>query len=630
MKKILVALKSLNLGRFSKIGAVAILVLLWGIALIPRIYWFTQKDALHNDEVTTVLYAEYNELGWIRHFPQQIPFSGKQIKEAFLMTDGAVKDIFSDIGKLWQDTRDSFHTNLYFSLFRIALGTLQSGNFKDAIFRGAILNLILFSISFFMFFLLLRLLFKQSKFLPYLAVFCTFMSTATISNTILLRPYQLQEAMFVVLSYFLIKFLSRDKIAVLENKKKYLSLSFFFIMTIMTGLTLDSAFFSILFVAFIGIYALGYCVYTKRFRDIGAYFIIVVCALMFAQTINQKYLGNLFGNVAAALNWKTEVATANSASSASASDISGSANLGTAASGEMIVSIDASAQGDMAVSAEASATLEEPPRITTFEDQLNSIYKIPTFTTLMGHFYTYYWTLPVLIVSLLILCFAIMYFLERIKKKEGGETEQVPKPDWRKMVLDFIFSPYFGLTVCAFLFIVFSVFLAIFKELRYGIAMYPFMIILPIFLLNSIQDKRIIYAMGIALAISFSATAFNESKIPYIWRGYPEKLYRFAAEPKIPAFIICTTNHYPLILPYLADDQIYIFDTNIYTAFEKFQFDEFFLIMNDPIINDNIIDSKIWEIKEAYKVGVNIGLWTVGKLKRLVPAAVPITIENGS
>jgi hypothetical protein len=227
---------------------------------------------------------------------------------------------------------------------------------------------------------------------------------------------------------------------------------------------------------------------------------------------------------------------------------------------------------------------------------------------------TYFWNIQVIIVTAVTACFAIAFYLVDTKNKP--ELSAVFN---KKNITAFCYSPRFVLMIAAIIFIIFSITGAEFKELRYGLPAYPFLIIIPMVILEKIKDKRLFYALCVAFVVCFSSNMFRVEKVWGVWRDVPKTRYRFTAEPEIPVFIICNSNHYPLLIPYLADEQAYIFDDNVKAALEKFKFDEFYIVINDPLIPTNPINVTEMglEVLETYRVGVNIGLWTAGKFRRI-------------
>ena len=561
----------------------AVLVILWALNCGARIYWFTQKDAFHNDEVISIITSQNNSLGLTYNYAYGNVYSGKAVKEATLMTDTTFKEMWSDIGKLRIDSANGAHTNFYLTLFRIALGRLKSGNIKDLIPRAGALNLILFTISFFVFFKLMQMLFKEYRVIPYLAVFCAFIATGPISNTLYFRLYQLQETMMILLAYFFLKYRDTKKLMLSDDGKTYIHFAFLVVMSVVAGLTMLTGYVVIIYVGFIGLYAIIYSIYRKKPVEIAIYFFLLITGMLLAGVAYVPFLPSVDMTIRSGI---TRLSGYIKAAQPSAEAAAGAAFAGVAASK------------------------------TQLEIEMEMIMNMPPIKTLLNFLNLYFWSLPVIIITIITACFAAALYLAETKKGPGYLLT-------KKTIGSFFISPRFMLSVSAVAFILLGIVGADFKEMRYGVPAYPFLVILPMVILEKIKDKRVLYALTAAFAVCFSVNTFNESKLWGVWHNVPAQRYRFAAEPDIPAFVICSSSHYPLLVPYLADDQAYIFDDNIQSALEKFKFDEFFIIINDPLIPANPIytASMGLEVLETYRVGVNIGLWTVGKFRRVPVAA---------
>jgi hypothetical protein len=217
---------------------VLILVVLYLIAFGFRVYWLSQKDGFHVDEGMTIAISFYNDYIMSRNYDFNREYTGKEIKEKSLINNSGFKETILDIKRLHRDNRDSPHTNLYYSFLRVSLMGLETTDIKPIIFRGAILNLIFFTISFIFFFLLMRLLFPDSILLQFTAVVCAYLSTATLSNTLFLRPYQIQETMFIIFCYFFVKNINVKNFVIHGGKQIIGKISIFILLSIITAVTL--------------------------------------------------------------------------------------------------------------------------------------------------------------------------------------------------------------------------------------------------------------------------------------------------------------------------------------------------------------------------------------------------------
>ncbi|GHV16215.1 hypothetical protein FACS189493_1690 [Spirochaetia bacterium] len=239
------------------------------------------------DEGLSITLACYNEYMWSSNYPQNAEIQGKDVKEMSLCDNDSLKNVLGDIKRLRLDNRDPPHTNFYYSLLRLSLAELKTGDIKPIIIRGGILNLILFSVSFFVFFLFIKMFFNKNKIIPYIAVFCAFISSGTISNTILLRDYQLQETLFILFSYFFFKFINKQK-SILIDKKIFINIGMFSLIAFITSLTLLTGYYALFFIGLFGIYAIYYN--KKNSTEVIIYFVIFIFAVIFAQFLYTRYI----------------------------------------------------------------------------------------------------------------------------------------------------------------------------------------------------------------------------------------------------------------------------------------------------------------------------------------------------
>jgi hypothetical protein len=265
-----------------------VLLIIYLLTLGIRIYWLTQKNGFHVDEGLSVVLSCYNDYMWKINYKFNKKYTGKEVKEISLCDNDSIKNVLGDIYRLWKDNRDSPHTNLYYSLFRLSLAGLKTGDIELIILRGGILNLVSFTISFIFFFLLMKLFFDNSALLQFSAAACAFLSTATISNTLFLRPYQIQETIFIVFCYYFFKTFSLKKIFIHEEKL-YVSVKLIFLLSLVTAFTLLTGYYAVIFVGLFGLYVIIINFKTKNYAEIGCYVVILCLSLLFAQVFYTRY-----------------------------------------------------------------------------------------------------------------------------------------------------------------------------------------------------------------------------------------------------------------------------------------------------------------------------------------------------
>lgn len=254
-----------------------------------RLYWFIQKDGFHVDEGLSITLACYNDYMWTKNYEFNKEYTGKEVKEISLCDNDSLRDAAYDIYRLWKDNRDSPHTNLYYSLLRLSLTGLKTGDIKKIIFRGAILNVSLFIVSFYFFFLLLMRSFKSEPLPASLAALCTFLSTATISNTLLLRPYQLQETGFIVFCYFYITSINQKKY-MLSDGMLYVRQKFLTAYSCIASITLLTGYYAVIFIGAFGLYTVWHNHKKRYYNEITTYVVIFFNALIIAQVLYPRYI----------------------------------------------------------------------------------------------------------------------------------------------------------------------------------------------------------------------------------------------------------------------------------------------------------------------------------------------------
>jgi hypothetical protein len=498
---------------------VLILVVLYLIALGFRVYWLSQKDGFHVDEGMTVALSFYNDYIISRNYDFDREYTGKEIKEESLVNNSGFKETLLDIKRLWKDNRDSPHTNLYYTFLRISLMGLETTDIKPIIFRGGILNLIFFTISFIFFFLLMRLLFPDSVLVQFTAVICAFLSTATLSNTLFLRPYQIQETMFIIFSFYFVKNINTKNFIIHDGKQIIGKVSLLLLLSFITAVTLLTGYYAIIFIGLFGLYIVYYNCRNRSFTEIIFYFLVLCFGFLIALVLYQKYLAGFVSYRAF----------------------------------ETKFTLSANVMGNIKYSLICGITL------------------------LWKHFFT----LPVLIFCAGCETYLIVYKQKLIVQKQ---------------VL-YIF-------IVAILYLFLTLIIAPYKVLRYSMPVFPFLIMLPVMLINSMRIKtwRISVAVMSLLTLCFIAGAVNQNNIQNIFRHKPDE-YVFNKEKDVPVYVIVhkySAWKYGNLVPYFNDDQKYYFFENYDDIFLKNDREFYLVIENLPWFPD--FDDERFEILKEFPI----------------------------
>lgn len=182
-------------------------------------------------------------------FDPEIAYSGREVKEIFYGNERGAKELAEDIFHLRENNHDWCHTNFYYSLLRLALFNADTTDMRTVIFRGFVLNLVLFSVAFVFFALFLREIFGGKK-LPIIAALTAgTLVPAMLSMSVWLRPYELW---FLTVSLFAYVFALCAKNYL--NGSTLVSWKNLWIFAGTLAVTLLSVYFSIIIVVFAGIF----------------------------------------------------------------------------------------------------------------------------------------------------------------------------------------------------------------------------------------------------------------------------------------------------------------------------------------------------------------------------------------
>jgi len=467
---------------------ILILIAIYLLALGIRIYWLSQKDGLHVDEGLTIAYTFYNNFIVKENYEYGKKYTGKELKEVSLVNDTGLTGTLDDVRNLWKDNRDAPHTNLYYTLLRLSFIGSKSGDISSIFFRGGILNLLLFTVSFIFFFMLMRLLFPEVELLQYTAILCAFLSTATISNTLFFRPYQIQETLFIIFCYYFTLSLGWKKDFIHEKKFFTGVIKPLLIMSLITAVTLLTGYYAVIFIGLFGLCTIYFQCKNKTFSQIPFYFAVLVLGILFAEALYPKYLSGF-------LSYR------------------GTETIRTI-SGNVWKNIGSSIMG--------------------------------AGTLLIKHFFS----APVIFVCFWY-CSIIVFLLIRGQKLKTFYTLTT-----EQKTAYFIFA-----ASVVYLFVVLII--APYKILRYTMPVFPFFVIFPLLLIDTIGKKtqKIAICAMLLLCGTFIFNATRESKIENIYRNKSAK-YVFTENKETPVYVInadWSSWKYGNLIPYVNDEQTYYF-----------------------------------------------------------------------
>ena len=190
-----------------------IVIMLLGILI--RLFWAYQQERLYWDEFHSLTYLNKGTWDNSSNIINYVNIKGYDILKDLTIDDSSVKDCFEDIKRLYKNTNDPFISNLYYTLLRLAFIGREVVNIKNIIMTGTILNCIFFIISFIFLYKILKFVFEdKDDFIILFSLLIMSLSPISISFSMFLRAYQMQETFFIVITYLVIDTIYNNKYSV--------------------------------------------------------------------------------------------------------------------------------------------------------------------------------------------------------------------------------------------------------------------------------------------------------------------------------------------------------------------------------------------------------------------------------
>lgn len=163
--------------------AVMLLLMLAGV----RVHDMSMRTDLHADEVYSLMLAQCNPS--YSTLPPDGCYSGAELKEMLAERHSAGEDI----AQLWVNNGDTPHASLYYMALRLALGNYDHWDPSGLAWRGGMLNMLFFILSYLLLWAIVRRLWGESILLTLATLATAFGNTMAINNTLLVREYQMAE-----------------------------------------------------------------------------------------------------------------------------------------------------------------------------------------------------------------------------------------------------------------------------------------------------------------------------------------------------------------------------------------------------------------------------------------------------
>ena len=204
------------------------------------------KNQLHSDEVFSLMISTCND-----YYHQSIPdgdYTGEELKKMITVDDeGGIGGAFSDVAKLWKNNGDAPHASLYYMVLRLALTGFDEFDVHSLVWRGGVVNLLFFILSFCLMYQLLRRLFGNNTLLVLAGLAMAFGNWMSIRNTLLIREYQMAETGIIMLTLVGVALVQTIRAGGVVNKKKLL-----LILSLVIAYVISLGYFNAVYVLLFG------------------------------------------------------------------------------------------------------------------------------------------------------------------------------------------------------------------------------------------------------------------------------------------------------------------------------------------------------------------------------------------
>lgn len=269
---------------FKKIDTLCFGVLLvFVLAVGVRCCTFMGKEDMFLDEYLSVMISSYHDEGWAVLIDDNKVHTGKDVRHLLLSDDNSMKGVLKDIFKMHYSTRDRPHTNLYYSFLRLSFLNADTSDLSQVLLRGFCLNLLFFSIGFLFLHKTSLRLFGRKVWLVLCVLAVAFLNPASVANTLFIRPYQLQEAVFVLFAYVWLG--SCHALVVGKRQDTWEKMLFF---AFILALTLLTGYFAVIYVGLLGL-VLFWLAYKSDKKSILFFIFVLILGYVFTLTAYQAY-----------------------------------------------------------------------------------------------------------------------------------------------------------------------------------------------------------------------------------------------------------------------------------------------------------------------------------------------------
>ena len=239
-------------------------IIVFLFAFFIRIFYISQKVGIHIDEGFTHVISNFNGYQWDIPFAKDKIYTGRELRDLTFKNNTNLKEALQDVIRLRKNNNnDTCHCTLYNSIY--LLWTQGGGGVlspHEFIAKGCSLNLLFFILEFFIMFKILQRLFPDSYVIITGLAFA-FLNTGSISNTLFIRPYQLQELSFVLLTYVFINIFEK-----LNKRENIINIKNGIFIVLSIAFTILTGYFAILYTAILGLILVFVCLKNKLYKNL--------------------------------------------------------------------------------------------------------------------------------------------------------------------------------------------------------------------------------------------------------------------------------------------------------------------------------------------------------------------------
>ena len=185
-------------------------------SLFVRIYWASKQEGMYWDEYYSLSAANYKIFANKDKINNYKNIKGFDILKDLTFDNSSIEDCINDIKRLYKNANDPFISNLYYTFLRLAFIGREAVDIKNIIITGTILNCIFSIISFIFLFKILKLIFENKNEFIIFPLLIFSLSPISISFSMFLRAYQMQETFFIVITYFVLNTIYYNKYSILN------------------------------------------------------------------------------------------------------------------------------------------------------------------------------------------------------------------------------------------------------------------------------------------------------------------------------------------------------------------------------------------------------------------------------